>query len=206
MRAPAYIARGFRSGKRFDPNLSPESPMKAPALFLVVSVGVFAASSAAYAQRTKSSTPEEPCCNITAINVAQAIATARDKAGKTFQFEVKDAALLKRLRVGQSVSADFTTGQVRIFGAQPCCGIVQQATDKAVLPGAPCCAITDLDAVTGIATAREIATGRVFRFEVKNGALLQSLKVGQKVFADFGTNKVRIHGVEPCCGIISQQQ
>lgn len=171
---------------------------------LCTGVLLVGAADAVQAQRTKSSTDGEPCCAITAIDAAKGIATARDKAGKTFQFSVKDAALLKSLRVGQAVFADFTTGKVRIHGAEPCCGIVSAnpATSAGMTPGEPCCAITAIDAATGIATAKELATGRVFRFEVKNATLLRSLKVGQKVFADFGSSKVRIHSGEPCCNII----
>ena len=170
--------------------------MKSSHLLLATCVLLLSASSA-QAQRTKS-TDSEPCCNVVSINAATAVVTAQDKAGKSFQFSVQDAALLKRLRVGQSVSADFGTGKVTVHGIEPCCNIIKNE----VTPGTPCCAITSIDAATGIATAKETATGRVFRFEVKNKALLAGLRVGQKVFADFGSSKVRIHGLEPCCAII----
>ena len=177
--------------------------MKARVLILGTFVSVLIASGAAQAQvRTKSS-DSEPCCAITAINAAKGIATARDKAGKTFQFKVTDAALLKSMRIGQAVFADFKTGKVRIHGAEPCCAIVTApAGNPGVDPLEPCCAITAFDAATGIVTAKELATGRVFRFEVKDATLLRSLKVGQKVFADFGSSKVRINSAQPCCNII----
>ncbi|HEX6134259.1 MAG TPA: hypothetical protein VFZ24_09850, partial [Longimicrobiales bacterium] len=168
-----------------------------------------------------------PCCAVIAIDRATGVATARSRTGETFRFEVKDAALLRSLRVGQSVAADFGTGKVTVNGAQPCCAIIRPAepvgrpgvkpaepvNTKQVKPAEPvgkpnadpaepCCGITAIDLATGIVTAREAATGRVFRFEVKDAALLRSLKIGQKVYADFGTSKVRIHGLEPCCGII----
>jgi Cu/Ag efflux protein CusF len=175
--------------------------MKSSHLLLATCVLLLSASSA-QAQRTKS-TDGEPCCSIAVIDLQKALITARDNARKTtFQFEVKDAALLKSLRVGQAVFADFATGKVRIHGSEPCCSITSPTVKPDVNPAEPCCAITALNAATGIVTAKEIATGRMFRFEVKDMKLLGSLKVGQKVFADFGSSKVRIHGVEPCCGII----
>ena len=160
-------------------------------------------ASSAQAQRAKSSTDSEPCCNIISINAATAVVTARDKAGKTFQFSVQDAGLLKSLRAGQAVFADFGTGKVRIHGSEPCCSIVTSPAVKPdVNPIEPCCGITALNTATGIVTAKELATGRMFRFEVKDAKLLGTLKVGQKVFADFGSSKVRIHAGEPCCAII----
>src|SRR5438552_209668 len=49
----------------------------------------------------------EPCCQITAINAQTGIVTAVDKAtGKTFQFQVKNAALLRSFQVGQRVWVD----------------------------------------------------------------------------------------------------
>ena len=178
--------------------------MKAKALLLGACVAVLVLSNRTEAQvRTKSS-DGEPCCAITAVDAAKGIVTARDKAGKAFQFAVKDAALLRSLRAGQAVFADFNTGKVRIHGAEPCCSIVPAAAAATpdVKPQEPCCNVTAVDPATGIVTATETATGRVFRFEVKNAALLRSLKVGQKVFADFGSSKVRIHPAEPCCNII----
>jgi len=177
--------------------------MKFRAMLLGTFMAVLMISNAAQAQvRTKSS-DGEPCCSITAVDAAKGVATARDKTGKSFRFSVKDAALLKSLRAGQAVFADFKTGKVRVHGAEPCCAIVTAPTgNPGVDPLEPCCGITAFDAATGIVTAKELATGRVFRFEVKDATLLRSLKVGQKVFADFGTSKVRVHGSEPCCNII----
>jgi Cu/Ag efflux protein CusF len=177
--------------------------MKVRALLLGSCMAVMAISSVTEAQVRTKSTDGEPCCSITAVDVAKGIATARDKTGKSFRFSVKDAALLKSLRAGQAVFADFKTGKVRVHGAEPCCAIVTAPTgNPGVDPLEPCCGITAFDAATGIVTAKELATGRVFRFEVKDATLLRSLKVGQKVFADFGTSKVRVHGSEPCCNII----
>ena len=54
--------------------------------------------------------------------------TAKNPAtGKTFQFKVGDRALLKGLKVGQKVAADFGSGEVSVDGLDPCCNIVQPA-------------------------------------------------------------------------------
>jgi hypothetical protein len=53
--------------------------------------------------------------------------TAVDKAtGRSFQFSVRDTPLLKSLRPGQAVYADFAKGQVSVDpnGKTPCCNIV----------------------------------------------------------------------------------
>ena len=45
--------------------------------------------------------------------------------------------------------------------------------------------ITAVDLRTGLVTAQETASGRAFQFQVNNAALLKSLKLGQKISADF---------------------
>jgi Cu/Ag efflux protein CusF len=169
-------------------------------IILAACIAVGLAAGPAHAQITsKSSTDGAPCCAIVSIDMAQAVVTARDKAGKTFRFRVADAALLKTLRVGQSVAADFGTGKVTVNGVAPCCAIIKAQAD----PADPCCAITAINAATGVVTAHVAATRATFSFRVQDAALLRSLKVGQAVFADFKTSKVRIHGSEPCCAIIT---
>jgi Cu/Ag efflux protein CusF len=49
--------------------------------------------------------------------------------------------------------------------------------------------------------ARETATGRTFQFKVNDAALLKSLKVGQKIYANFATKKVSVDGLVPCCSM-----
>lgn len=69
----------------------------------------------------------EPCCNITAIHAKTQTVTAREtKTGRTFQFKVADATLLRGLKVGQAVHADFKTMKVSLNpdGVDPCCGIL----------------------------------------------------------------------------------
>lgn len=60
-----------------------------------------------------------------------------------------------------------------------------------------CCAISFVNAKTGMVTVRDNAAGRTFQFKVnqktRDGrALLQKLKVGQKVSADLGKKAVRV--------------
>ena len=69
-------------------------------------------------------TAAEPV-SITAIDAKSGMVSAREIATKrTFQFQVNDAALLKSLKVGQVVQADFKTQKVSVDGIQPCCNIV----------------------------------------------------------------------------------
>ncbi len=65
------------------------------------------------------------------------------------------------------------------------------------------CSITAIDARTGIVSARDRANGRVIRFKVADAALLRSVKVGQSVYADSGTQKVSLDGAAPCCAILN---
>ena len=172
---------------------------------------------AAAAQR-----PLEPCCNITAVDLTKGTVTVRDsKSGKVFRLLVQDRSLFSQLKVGGTIGAvDFTTGKVRIHGAEPVNGLVLDPAEpvgkpaepvgkpntKASGDSEPCCNIQSVDPVNGIVTGKVGATGRTFRFEVKDAALLGTLKVGQRIWADFGTSKVRINGVEPCCNIIGHKE
>ncbi len=61
-----------------------------------------------------------PCCGITAMDVRTGLVTARETAtGRAFQFQVKDASLLKSLRVGQNISADLKGMSVTLPAAKP---------------------------------------------------------------------------------------
>jgi Cu/Ag efflux protein CusF len=167
--------------------------------------------------------PGQPCCQITSINAATAVVTAKvNSSGQSFQFTVKDAALLRSLRVGQHVFANFTSSQVSVDGAQPCCQIVSlakpvgmgntvagQSLGNAANPANPCCEITNINHVgpiDGIVTAKVSATGQTFQFKVTGAALLNSLKVGQGVFANFKTQQVSVNGAQPCCNITGTGQ
>jgi hypothetical protein len=85
--------------------------------------------------------------------------------------------------------------------------LVVQALGFGAIPlanaGSPCCAIAAIDTRTGIVTARDTASQRTFQFKAGDAALLRSLKVGQKVFADFTANTVTLTAnARPCCRII----
>jgi hypothetical protein len=66
---------------------------------------------------------------------------------------------------------------------------------------APCCSVTAIDPLTGIVKARD-ASGQTFAFKVRDSWRLKSLKVGQKVYADFGKKMVAIQAGDFCCDIV----
>jgi hypothetical protein len=66
----------------------------------------------------------------------------------------------------------------------------------------PCCEITAIDGRANTATARDLATGRVFQFVTPKAATTSALKVGQRIFANFAANMVSLDGVKQCCKII----
>lgn len=67
----------------------------------------------------------EPCCGITAIDKTTGRVTAVVKqTGRVFTFEVKDAATLARLKVGQGIYANLGGKQVSLDGKKACCKII----------------------------------------------------------------------------------
>ena len=164
--------------------------------------------------------PVNPCCAITSIDATSGVVTAKvNSTGKSFQFKVSDAALLNSLKAGQGVFANFKTQRVSVNGLQPCCQITSLGAGakplgpvdgakfgSAANPGTPCCQITSINRagpVDGIVTAKVNATGQTFQYKVTDAALLNSLKVGQGVFANFKTRQVSVNGAGPCCDILS---
>jgi Cu/Ag efflux protein CusF len=167
-------------------------------------------------RKLSSPAPATPCCGITAIDTNTGMVTAQEHAtGKTFHFKVTDTAVLKSLKVGQGVYANFAASQVSVDNLTPCCNIVSAAAAPAtagtaagaiknkVAPVAPCCNITAIDINTEVVTAKVNATGKAFEFKVADSALLNSLKIGQGVYANFGASQVSVDGIVPCCGIVS---
>ena len=153
-----------------------------------------------------------PCCEIIAFDRRTGTVTGLEAAtGKTFQF-IATPAQRRTLKVGQKLWANFGTQKVSVDGADPCCSMVNltPGTTAAgqvrgrVNPVDPCCAIGSINASTGVVTATVTATGRVFQFKVADRALLGTLTPGQKVWADFGAGRVRIHGISPCCAIVDR--
>ena len=173
----------------------------------------------AYAPRTRAQ-KGVPCCTITKIDARSGVVTAVVKqSGEPFEFRVTDANLLKSLKIGQGVYANFATHQVSVNGKTPCCDIISlaPATGATSLPAAPpagnvagqvnpaspCCGITAINTQTGIVTAKENATGRIFTFKVTDASLLKSLQLGQGVYANFATRQVSLDGKTACCTIVS---
>ena len=67
-----------------------------------------------------------------------------------------------------------------------------------------CCTVVRVDTKRGIVTARETATGYTFSVEVKKRKVISALRIGDKVWADFGAKKVRLEaaGDSLCCAIV----
>ncbi len=75
-----------------------------------------------------------------------------------------------------------------------CAAVLAPASPAAEPVGAK---ITAIDAKTGMVTAKETTTGRAFQFQVKDAALLKSLKVGQKISADLKAMTVMLSAARP---------
>lgn len=147
-----------------------------------------------------------PCCAITSIDRSTGVVTARETAtGHAFRFTVKDRTLLAQLRTGQQVWADYASGRVSVEPAEPCCSIIPGAAAGAQPdPAEPCCGVTAVDRATGVVTARVTASGRLFRFQVADAALLRSLTPGARVWviASGGTRRAGLRPGEPCCNVV----
>lgn len=83
-------------------------------------------------------TAEPVGAKITAIDAKSGVVTAQETAtGRAFQFQVKDAALLKALKVGQKISADLKAMTVTLPAARPGAKAVQVRILKAEPVGRP---------------------------------------------------------------------
>lgn len=142
---------------------------------------------------------EDACCSITAIDARTGVVTAREaETNRKFQFKVTHSALLKSLKVGQKIYADFTTDKVSLDGAGFCCTIVQSAPSAAANRGKervalepPCCSLTAIDRTTGVVSARNRLTGLVVSFKVSHAKFLAGLRVGQPVdLANIGGDRL----------------
>ncbi len=167
--------------------------------------------------------PPGPCCDVTSINAATGVVGAKvNSTGQSFQFKLTNQQLLQSLRVGQGVYANFTTRQVSLDGRAPSGTIIaigpataarppvatpsvpsQPATapklPSPLQPAAPssltpAASITSIDSGTGLVSAKVNGTGQSFQFKLTNQQLLQSLKVGQGVYANFTTRQVSLDG------------
>lgn len=147
-----------------------------------------------------------PCCAIASIDRSTGVVTARETAtGHVFRFTVKDRTLLSQLRTGQQVWADYASGTVSVEPGDPCCAIMPApAADAQPDPVEPCCGVTAVDRATGVVTARVTASGRLFRFQVTDAALLRSLAPRARVWVltRGGTRQVGLRPGEPCCNVV----
>ncbi len=100
-------------------------------ILLAAIIGLVAAPTSGQAQAA-------PCCGIIAIDAAKGIVTAKVTAnGNTFEFRVADQRVLRSLRVGQGVYANFTARQVSLDGTRSCCAITSGPTAAAPAPAPP---------------------------------------------------------------------
>src|SRR5690348_4841684 len=81
--------------------------------------------------------------------------------------------------------------------------LVPSARAQAAKAPQKCCVIKAINAATGIVSAADKTSGRTFQFSVKDQDLLNSLRVGQSVNANFNSKQVTIYGASPCCAITS---
>ena len=65
----------------------------------------------------------------------------------------------------------------------------------------PCCAITGIDARTGLISAKVNSSAETFQFKVSTPLIARTLRVGQTVYANFSTNQVSLDGRTACCTI-----
>jgi hypothetical protein len=82
--------------------------------------------------------PSDPCCDVTAINKATGIVTARQRSGgKPLEFKVVDASLLSSIRAGQDVFADMAGKRVSLDRKTFCCSIVTMESVASSAPSRP---------------------------------------------------------------------
>ena len=93
---------------------------------------------------------------------------------------------------------------IAAIGAAALCLLAPAVARGQSEPASPCCGIVRIDLVSSVITARDLATGYTFRVEVKSKKLLSSLKVGDKVWANFAVKRVRLGatGDSLCCPIL----
>ncbi|MEK7871008.1 MAG: hypothetical protein AAB244_01330 [Nitrospirota bacterium] len=91
--------------------------------FLLVAVCIV---SFGHAKQVEAGEAAINCCDITTIDLKSGLVTSTETtSGKVFHFKVSDQKLLKNLKIGDKVSADFNGGKVAVLGLSPCCNIEQ---------------------------------------------------------------------------------
>lgn len=112
------------------------------------------------------------------------------------------STLAKTVAQLRNTSSDDRLSWPLIWILMVALGLSALALGQRVDAAEACCAISAIDAKNSLVTAREAATGRSFQFKAGGAKLLGSLKVGQKVSADFETQMVSVDGKMPCCLIV----
>ena len=78
------------------------------------------------------------CCDISAIDKAKGVVSARERAsGRVVEFKVSNAEQLQKLQVGQAVHANFDAKQVSLDGKTMCCTITSVAAAPATASRTP---------------------------------------------------------------------
>jgi hypothetical protein len=167
---------------------------------------------------------DTPCCKITDIDTKKGIVSAREATtGRQFKFSLTNPILVRRIKVGQGVQADFAAGKVTVVGVDGRYPIIDAAPPAAAGAKGPpvaaqgslpekntrsktaankiCCTITAVDPRSGVVSARDNATGRNFTFTTDNKTLIKELKPGQEVYAHFASKQVSLDGRSACCHI-----
>jgi hypothetical protein len=168
---------------------------------------------------------DTPCCKITDIDTKKGIVSAREATtGRQFKFSLTNPILVRRIKVGQGVQADFAAGKVTVVGVdgrypiidtEPAAVGTKTAPSVAAQGSLPakntrptsaankiCCTITAVDPRSGVVSARDNATGRNFKFVANNkNTPLKGLKPGQGVYAHFASKQVSLDGESACCRI-----
>jgi hypothetical protein len=152
-----------------------------------------------------------PAAEITAINETTGVVTAKvNSTGQLFQFTPNNKAQIGQLKIGQPVFVNFTSRQISFDGKSPSGTILSipaankgsagtSVASKGIPTGVKGVApidgiITSINADTGVVTARVNSTGEFFTFTVANASQLKTLKVGQRVLANFGNKHVSFDG------------
>jgi hypothetical protein len=96
----------------------------------------------------------EPCCSVTGVNAKTGGVSAQETAtGRTFQFQVTNAALLKTLHTGSPVYANFSAKQVSLNGSSVCCQIVTLSAAGSQPQRVPVAGVTSAQSAAGMASA-----------------------------------------------------
>lgn len=151
---------------------------------LVVTFFMLLCSTAAFAG--------EPCCGIKSIDLKTGVVKGSPyspvDAARAFEFTVTNATLLRSIKAGDAINADFAKNTVTLKGGE--------RFPLRLAPSAPCCSIKSIDLKTGVVGFAPVDGARVFEFTVTNATLLRSLKAGDAINADFTTNFVTLKGGE----------